>query len=463
MKITLYGAAGTVTGSAYYLQCEDTDILIDFGIFQGDRSMEAFNHELPPIDVTRLDAVIITHAHLDHTGRLPLLIRNGYKGPIYATEATIDITGIILKDSIRVQAYETQRTNRKRARMGEKPVEPDCSEDDVDKVLSLFTPVPYNVHLNISGSVQARVREAGHILGSASIEITVEENGTKKVILFSGDLGPQEMAILKDPDPFQKADLVFMESTYGNRDHRSLSETLYEGRDLIEKAIDLRGKILVPSFAIGRAQQLLYYMARAVHRGNLPEIPVYLDSPMAAEATRIYAEHPELYDEEAEEMFRLGVIRGDLSRIKISATADDSKALNDVDGPCMIMAGAGMCNAGRILHHLRLNLSKPETTVLMVGYQGSGSLGRRLLDGSKNVRIFGEEIEVKAKIVSMGGLSAHAGQSDLLKWFDSVAVSKPKLVLTHGEENSRLTLAQTILKKYGIKALIPEYGDIITV
>jgi metallo-beta-lactamase family protein len=463
MKVTLYGAAGNVTGSAYYLQSTNSNILIDFGIFQGDRSMEAFNHKLPPIDVSRLDAVIITHAHLDHTGRLPLLIRNGYNGPIYATEATIDITGIILRDSVRVQAYETQRINRKRARMGEKPVEPDYSEEDVDRVMSLFTPVSYNAYLNISGSVQVRVREAGHILGSASIEISVEENGIKKVILFSGDLGPQEMAILKDPDPFQKADLVFMESTYGYRDHRSLSETLYEGRDLIEKAIDLRGKILVPSFAIGRAQQLLYYMARAVHRGNLPEIPVYLDSPMAAEATRIYAEHPELYDEEAEEMVRLGVIKGDLSRIKISVTVEDSKALNDADGPCMIMAGAGMCNAGRILHHLRLNLSKPETTVLMVGYQGNGSLGRRLLDGSKNVRIFGEEIEVKAKIVSMGGLSAHAGQSDLLKWFDSVSASKPKLVLTHGEENSRLALAQIILKKYGIKAIIPEYGDIITV
>jgi metallo-beta-lactamase family protein len=463
MKITLYGAAGNVTGSAYYLQCEDTDILIDFGIFQGDRSMEAFNHKLPPIDVSSLDAVIITHAHLDHTGRLPLLVRNGYKGPIYATAATIDVAGIILKDSVRVQTYEIERTNRKRARMGERPIEPDYSEDDVDKVLSLFTPIPYNVHLTISGSIQARVREAGHILGSASIEITAEQNGTKKVILFSGDLGPKEMAILKDPDPFLKADLVFMESTYGNRDHRSLSDTLNEGRNLIEKAIEAKGIILVPSFAIGRTQQLLYYMARVVHRQNLPEIPVYLDSPMAAEATRIYAEHPELYDEEAEEMVRLGVIQGDLSRIKISVTADESRSLNKVDGPCMIIAGAGMCNAGRILHHLRLNLSKPETTVMMVGYQGNGSLGRRLLDGSKNVRIFGEEIEVNAKIVSMGGLSAHAGQSDLLKWFGSVSASKPKLVLTHGEDNSRLALAQIILKKYGIKAIIPEYGDIITV
>jgi metallo-beta-lactamase family protein len=347
--------------------------------------------------------------------------------------------------------------------MGEKPFEPDYTEEDVDKVIALLTPIEYNVPLNIVQSVQARVREAGHILGSASIEITAEENGAKKVILFSGDLGPQEMAILKDPDPFQKADLVFMESTYGDRDHRSLRETLKEGRDLIEKAIDLKGKILVPSFAIGRSQQLLYYMARAVHRGNLPEIPVYLDSPMAVEATRIYADHPELYDEEAEEMVRLGVIRGDLSRINLSVTADESRALNEVAGPCMILAGSGMCNAGRILHHLRHNLAIYETTVMMVGYQANGSLGRRLVEGAKTVRIFGEEIQVNANIVSMGGLSAHAGQSDLLKWFDSVSSSKPKLVLTHGEDRSRILLAQIILEKYGIKPVIPEYGDTITV
>jgi metallo-beta-lactamase family protein len=463
MKITLFGAAGNVTGSAYYVQTGNSNILIDFGIFQGDRSMEANNHQLPPFNVRTLNAVIITHAHLDHTGRLPLLVKNGFSGSVYATEATIDITGIILRDSVRVQAYEAQRLNRNRSRIGEKPVEPDYAEEDVDKVMALLTPIPYNLHINIAQSVQARVREAGHILGSVSIELTVEENGIKKVILFSGDLGPREMAILRDPDPFHKADLVFMESTYGDRDHRSLADTLMEGRDLIEKAIELKGKILVPSFAIGRSQQLLYYMARAVHRGNLPEIPVYLDSPMAVEATRIYAGHQELYDEEAEEMVRLGVIKGDLSRIKVSVSSDESKALNNIYGPCMIMAGAGMCNAGRILHHLRHNLPKPETTVMIVGYQGNGSLGRRLLDGEKTVRIFGEEIEVNAKIASMGGLSAHAGQSDLIKWFNSVSESRPKLVLTHGEDRSRIPLAEIILKKYGITPVIPEFGDIITV
>jgi metallo-beta-lactamase family protein len=462
MKVTLFGAAGNVTGSAYYLQSSQSNVLIDFGIFQGDWSMEIHNHILPPVDIRTLDAVIITHAHLDHTGRLPLLVRNGYSGPIYATEATVDITAIILKDAVRIQEYETRRLNRKRIKTGEQPLEPDYTEEDVDKVMKQFIAIPYNRYVEVSNSVRARVREAGHILGSASIELSVKENRTEKIIIFSGDIGPQEMAILNDPDPFHLADLVFMESTYGDRDHRSLESTLLEGRDILEKAIDRKGKVLVPSFAIGRSQQLLYYMARAVQRGNLPEIPVYLDSPMAVEATKIYAEHPELYDDEAQEMVKLGIIKGDLSRINLSVSAEDSKALNDIQGPCMIMAGSGMCNAGRILHHLRHNLNKPETTVMMVGYQGHGSLGRRLLEGAKKVRIFGEEIEVNASISSMGGLSAHAGQSDLLSWFDPVSASKPILVLSHGENRSRQPLAQVIRERYGIDPILPEYGDIIT-
>jgi metallo-beta-lactamase family protein len=462
MKVTLYGAAGNVTGSSYYFQSTGSNILVDFGIFQGDRALEVHNHTLPPINVRTLDAVIITHAHLDHTGRLPLLARNGYCGPVFATGATIDITRIILKDAVRIQSYEAMRTNRKNIRNGEALIEPDYNEDDVDNIMKQFTPIPYNRYIDITPFARARVREAGHILGSASIELNIKENGINRIIIFSGDIGSQNMAILRDPDPFRLADLVFMESTYGDHDHRALEDTLMEGRDILERAIDRKGKVLVPSFAIGRSQQLLYYMARAVQRGNLPEIPVYLDSPMAVEATKIYAEHQELYDEEAEEMVRLGVIKGDLSRINLSVTAEDSKALNSIQGPCMIIAGAGMCNAGRILHHLRNNLSLPETTVMIVGYQGNGSLGRRLLDGYKTVRIFGEEIEVKAEVASLGGLSAHAGQSDLLKWFECVSASKPILVLTHGENRSRIPLAEVIRKRYGINPLLPEYGDTIT-
>lgn len=463
MKITLYGAAGSVTGSAYYLQTAQSNILVDFGLFQGDRSLESFNHKLPSIDVDNLDAVIITHAHLDHTGRLPLLVKHGFSGPVFASPATIEIAGIILMDSVRVHSYEIIRTNRKREKKGEVLLEPDYREEDVRKAISLFTPIEYNKHFQIAPGIQARVREAGHILGSVSIELTIEENGHKKVIIFSGDLGPQGMAILKDPHPFQSAELVFMESTYGNHDHRSLEDTLKEAGEIVQKAIKEKGKILVPSFAIGRSQQLLYYIARAVSRGNLPEIPVYLDSPMAIEASRIYLDHNELFDSETIELFRSGAIRGDFSKMNISESAEDSKALNNVEGPCMIIAGAGMCNAGRILHHLRHNLSHPETTVMIVGYQGYGSLGRRLLDGAQTVKIFGKEIEVNAHIAHMGGLSAHAGQSDLIKWLDPVAKSNPRIVLSHGEDSGRLPLAEIIKKQYGIIPILPEYGDVITI
>jgi metallo-beta-lactamase family protein len=462
MKVTLYGAAGCVTGSAYYVKSRDSAVLVDLGIFQGERSLETKNHSLPPVNINGLDAVIITHAHLDHTGRLPLLSKYGYKGPVFATDATIEIMRVLLNDSAHIQANELQRKNRKRARNGEQPLEADYSPEDLTNVINMLTPIPYNEYVQIAPSVAARVREAGHLLGSVSVELTVQEEGKKKKILFSGDLGRPNMAIINNPDPFHSADLVFMESTYGDHDHKPLDATLKEARDIIVKAVEMKGKILVPCFAVGRAQQLLYYIARAVHRGNLPGLPVYLDSPMAIEATRIYGSHQELFDNETEELVRLGVIKGDLSLLNVSITAEESKALNDVSGPCMIMAGGGMCNAGRILHHLRHNLSFPETTVMIIGYQSAGSLGRKLIDGEKRVRIFGEEIEVKASISSLGGLSAHAGQSDLLSWFDAIAPSKPKLVLSHGEERGRTALAEIIKAKYDITALLPEYGDTIT-
>ncbi len=463
MQVTLFGAAGCVTGSAYYLQSRHTNLLVDFGVFQGEKDLENLNRQLPPIDIRTLNAVILTHGHLDHTGRIPLLTKNGYAGPIYATEATIAIIEIILRDAVSIQANDLARINRRRVARGEEPISPDYTEEDVNAAMRLLTPIPYNEYVEIAPSVVARVREAGHILGSVSIELTIKEDHLKKRILFSGDLGRQDMAILKDPDPFHSADIVFMESTYGDRDHKSLQDTLAEARDIIRNATERKGKILVPSFAIGRAQQLLYYMARAVHRGNLPEIPVYLDSPMAIAATRIYARHQELYDEEAEEMVRLGVVKGDLSRLQLSVTAEESMALNKVSGPCMIMAGAGMCNAGRIIHHLRHNLRYPETTVMIIGYQGAGTLGRRLVDGDKTVRIYKEDIPVNAHIASLGGLSAHAGQSDLLRWFDAVAFSRPRLVLTHGEDRERRTLSEAIRSKYGIKAVLPEYGETITI
>ncbi len=414
MKITPFGAAGEVTGSAYYVQTGKSNILVDFGIFQGGKLAEARNRRFPPVKINSLDAVVITHAHLDHTGRLPLLIKKGYRNPIFATPATIEMTRLILLDSVKVQEMEMKRLNRKRLRSGQPTIETDYELGDVEKTIELMIPLPYDKPFEIADAISLRAREAGHILGSVSFELTITQNGTRKVILFSGDLGPHGLAIMKDPNPFTFADVVFMESTYGNRDHKSLEQTLAEGREIVNLAIQRKSKILVPSFAIGRSQQLLFYIARAIEEGNIPALDVYLDSPMAIEASRLYLKHKELFDDEMLELYKSGTIKGDLTGIHVAETADESRAINDIPGPCMIIAGAGMCNAGRILHHLRHNLWNPDTTVMMVGYQAEGTLGRKLVDGLKKVRIFGEEIVVNAKIATMGGLSAHAGQTDLL-------------------------------------------------
>ena len=463
MNITLYGAAGDVTGSAYYIETAGSAVMVDFGVFQGGREADARNRKLPPINIGKLNAILLTHAHLDHIGRLPLLTRSGYDKPIFATAATIEVAGLILHDSVKVQTMDYQHLNKRRARRGQAPLQTMYSAEDVEKVLALLTPAPYSEYIPVAPGIRARFHEAGHILGSASIELTVVEEGKQKVVVFSGDIGPQGMAILNDPDPYLKADLVFMESTYGDRDHRSLKDTLIEGEQIIREALKNKGKILVPSFAVGRTQQLLYYLAASAHNGNIPDFPVYIDSPMAIEATKIYMKHEELYDTEARQLADSGELKKDLTHVTYCSTADESRALNFVEGSCMILAGAGMCNAGRILHHLRHNLWKPETSVVIVGYQGEGTLGRRLIEGAKEVSIFGEKIAVKASIHSLGGLSAHAGQTDLLHWFNAIAPSRPKLVLSHGEDKGRKPLAEIIRQKYGITAILPEFGEKVVI
>ncbi|MCB1127570.1 MAG: MBL fold metallo-hydrolase, partial [Verrucomicrobiae bacterium] len=403
--------------------------------------------------------VLLTHCHLDHVGRLPLLARRGYPGPVYATPATIDLTGLILRDAAKIQAQDTERTNRKRQRQGRPPVEPMFTVGDVEAILSQCQPVAYDEPVEVAPGIQARFAEAGHILGSTSIQLIVQENGRDHIVVFSGDLGPTGVPILRDFECLRRADMVFMESTYGDREHRPLDETVAEFEEIVSRAVAEKGKILVPTFAVGRAQLMLYLLAAMFREKQLAPFPVYLDSPMAIEATRIYQHHPELYDEEALALRRVGALRTNLSTLNLSITADDSRRINDVPGPCLILAGAGMCNAGRILHHLRQNLWKPETWVLIVGYQGEGSLGRRLLQGEGMVQIHGEKVAVKANIRSLGGFSAHAAQKDLLAWFDCLAPARPRLVLTHGEKRSREGLRDVIRKRHGIEAELPDYGE----
>ncbi len=462
-QITLHGAAGEVTGSAYHVETSRASVMVDFGLFQGREMAHEANHVPRILDVERLDAVVLTHAHLDHTGRLPLLVKRGYKGPIYATPASIDMTQLILEDSAKVQEQDTDRENRKRAEVGKSPLPPLYTAQDVSGVVALLRTVPYRSPFEIAPGVTVRMFEAGHILGSASIEMTAEDSGVRRVIVFSGDIGPRGGPILQDADCLERANLVFLESTYGDRNHRSLQETVDEFQQLVRNAVVEKAKVLVPTFAVGRAQAILYHLAGMFAKGTVSPFPVVLDSPMAIEATKLHTRHPELFDEEMAELAGEKQFLKGFSTLQHSVTADDSRALNEMPGPCLIMAGAGMCNAGRILHHLRHNLSLPGTVVIIVGYQAPGSLGRVLVEGAKEVRIFGETIPVRAKAHSLGGFSAHAGQSDLLQWFSCLAPRRPRVVLTHGEERGREPLAALIENRFRIKAERPQLGDVIEV
>ena len=461
MKITIAGAAGgEVTGSAYYVQTNQAGVLVDCGLFQGGRKAEALNRP-PTGPKQRLDAVLITHGHLDHTGRLPLVAKRGHSVPIYATPATIEMTALILRDSARIQAGDAERRNRKRARAGEPPVEPLYTPEHAEAVIQCLKPVPYQQPFTVAPGIQAIWAESGHMLGSASIQLIVEEDGRQKRVVFSGDLGPRSAPILREYEPFRQADLVFLESTYGDHDHRPFEETVEEFVRIVKETVEKRGKILVPPFAVGRAQLLTGLLAWMFRTKKVRPFPVFLDSPMAIEATNIYLRHRELFDDTMTKFIAEKPLRADLKTMKLCATAEESKQINDVPGPCLIMAGAGMCNAGRILHHLKQNLWKPDTHVLIVGYQSRESLGRRLVDGEKLVSIHGEKVAVKAQVHTLGGFSAHAGQTDLLTWFNALAPSKPRVILTHGEDGPRNVLATLIQRQYRLKPVLPAMNDVI--
>lgn len=464
MKIKFHGAAGgEVTGSAYVVETKSARILVDCGMFQGGREAAARNRPPEAARRGKLDAVVITHGHLDHTGRLPLLAKLGYTGPVYATPATLEMTGLILRDAARLQVQDAERQNRRRERAGDPPIEPLYTPELAEAIIPQFKAVPYQKVVTVAPGIKACWAEAGHMLGSASIQLLVEEGGRTKRVVFSGDLGPKGAPILRDYEPFQQADMVFMESTYGDRDHRPFRETVDEYVEVVKDAVKHGGKILVPTFAVGRAQLLTLLMSWMFRTGKVKPFPVFLDSPMAIEATRIYARHIDLFDDEMRKYMSEKPLRADLKTMKATESAEQSKAINFVKGPCLIMAGAGMCTAGRILHHLRQNLWKPETHVLIVGYQAHGSAGRQLVEGEKFVRIHGEKVVVRAQIHTLGGFSAHAGQTDLLNWFSAIAPSKPRVVVAHGEDGPRAELAKLIRQRHGLKPVLPMLGDVIEV
>ncbi len=463
MKIRIHGAAGgEVTGSAYHIQTDKSDILVDAGMFQGGRESEAKNKLPKGTRPDQIDAILLTHGHLDHTGRVPLLIKYGFDGPIYTTEETIELTRIILEDSARLQAADAMRQNKRAWRKKKTElVEPLYSSAHVDYMRELTQPVDFEKPIRVTEDITARWVEAGHMLGSGSIELTVTEGRKKKVVVFSGDLGPLSLPLLRPFKKLNRADLVFLESTYGDRNHKPYADTLEEFKAIVKKAYKAKGKMLVPTFAIGRAQQIVYHLAEMFYRKEVPQFPVYLDSPMGLEAFDVYKNHQDVLDDEYHALKKRGVFPLTRKTFVPSPSAATSKALNEVDGPCMILAGAGMCNGGRILHHLYHNVENPNAHVIIVGYQSQGSLGRKLVDRMPEVSIFGDIKRVNAQVHTLGGFSAHAGQTDLLDWFSSLAPAKPRLVLTHGEDGPRKALAEEIKKKHRISAVLPRIGDVI--
>lgn len=455
MQLEFFGAAGEVTGSCHILRVGGKELLLDCGMIQGGRDAPERNRMPFPFDASAIDAVVLSHAHIDHCGRLPLLVKRGYRGPIYTNTACAELVPILLRDSANLAMRDAERTN-KYADAGAPRVEPLYDLDDVATTLELIRPIPYDIRRDVLPGVTVRVRDAGHILGSSSVEVWVTEGEVKRKIVFSGDLGQYGTPILHDPWRFESADLVLIESTYGDRRHRSRDDTERELGGILAQAARDGGNVIVPAFAIGRSQELLYLLAKHYAEWQLVRWKIFLDSPMAIAASKVYWRHPERFDEEASRL-REG-FRGlpPLPNLSLTETADESRAINNIRAGAIIIAGSGMANGGRILHHLKHNLERKECHVLIVGFQAPGTLGRLLVDRAPEVRIHGATVRNRAQVHTLGGLSAHGDQADLLRWYDSFT-PRPPVFIVHGEVPPGEALAKELRAK-GATATVTRPG-----
>ncbi len=455
MQLEFFGAAGEVTGSCHILRVGGAQVLLDCGMVQGGRDAPARNRLPFPFDAARIDAVVLSHAHVDHCGRLPLLVQRGFRGPIYTNTACADLVPILLRDSAHLALREAERDNRGLP-AGARPAAPLFDLADVGQTLRLLRPIAYDTPLEVVPGVTVRVRDAGHIMGSSSVELWAAESGVRRKLVFSGDLGQYDTPILKDPWRFESADLVLMESTYGNRRHRGRDDTERELGAILAQAARDGGNVIVPAFAIGRSQELLYLLASNYGRWHLERWHIFLDSPMAIAASRVYWKHPDRYDEEAARL-RAG-FRGmpPLPNLHLCETPEESRAINNVRGGAIIIAGSGMANGGRILHHLKHNLERPECHVVIVGFQAPGTLGRRLVDREPEVFIHGRRLRCASQVHTLGGLSAHGDQADLLRWYGSFT-PRPPVYLVHGEVPAAEALAGK-LRELGAQATVTSPG-----
>lgn len=468
--LTFLGAAKEVTGSCHLLETANARILLDCGMHQGGRKSELRNEEPFVFDPHKISAVVLSHGHLDHSGLLPKLVRDGFKGPIYTTDATKHLLAIMLKDAVSLYLRDIDNENKRLRRAGRKTLKAHYDLDDVKKVLKLCVGVPYHKPCKVSDDVSVNFYNAGHILGSAIVEISIHEPGesTPKKLVFSGDLGNSDSVLMPPCEFVEHADVVMMESTYGDRDHRDMSDTREELAQIFEQAHRDGGNVLIPAFAVGRAQEMLYYLTLLNDGGKLPQEHIFLDSPMAIEVTELYRDYINLLDPEDVQvvMKKLAIKKARhqqpnlLPQLTLTPTTEESMAINQYMGRSIIVAGSGMCNGGRITHHLKHNLWRSECHVIFPGYQANGTLGRMLVDGAKRVKIFGAEIAVKAKIHTLGGFSAHAGQTQLVDWASRFQ-TPARFYLVHGEESAQQALQTRLKQQLHIDAEIPGEGTSI--
>ncbi len=457
VRLEFLGGAREVTGSAVLVQAGRARFLVDCGMFQGGGESDQKNARKFPVPVSSVDFVLCTHAHIDHTGLLPKIVRDGYRGPVYATAATADLLRVMLPDSGHIQEREAEWKSRKGKRRGRrKEISPLYTEADAQAALPLLTPVGYGEPVAPAPGVRAAFRDAGHILGSAILEVTVSDNGRERTLVFTGDIGHRGLPIVRDPTPVERADVVVMESTYGNRVHKGMEETVEEFVHAVKDTLERKGgNVVIPAFAVGRTQDIIYLLADLTRRRRLSGLTVYIDSPLAVEATRITLRHPECFDEATREVYEWREKNPDVLKVVFTRGVEDSMALNSMRGGGIILAGSGMCEAGRIKHHLKHNLWRKESTVVIVGFQAQGTLGRRIVDGAKRVRIFGEEIAVAADVYTIGGLSAHADRNDLLAWAGGFRTPPGTVFVAHGEESVSVGFAGLLSERFGWNATVP--------
>jgi len=461
VKLQFLGAAQNVTGSRHLLQANGTRILIDCGLYQ-ERHFKSRNWEPFEVPPESIDAVLLTHAHLDHCGLLPKLSKEGFKGKIYGTSATGEIAQIILMDSAKLQEEDAQYKRKRHEREGRKgpyPEVPLYTIADVEACCPLFSPVKYKQAVNIGDGLEATFFDAGHVLGSSIIRIKASVNGEERTILFSGDMGRPDRPIVQDPTFFQQADYILIESTYGDRVHKGKEDTKKMIAEAINSTKKAGGNIIIPSFALERSQELLYYINELMLEDAIPHLPVFLDSPMAANITKVFQKHRELFDEEMTEHIRHNESPFKFPELKITGTSDESKAINHRKDTVIIIAGSGMCTGGRIKHHLVNNITDHKNTIMFIGYQAVGTLGRLIVDGRKEVRILGQEYPVNARIARINGFSAHADKEELFNWLSKLKKPPRKLFIVHGESESAQHFGDYIRKKTGWQVVVPDYKD----